>query len=707
MFLVYRFCSAGKPARMHKWILAFLSLLPPHFLEAKPNIVILFADDMGYSDIGCYGSEIQTPNLDQLAANGLRLSHFYNTGRCCPSRASILTGLYPHQANIGHMAGDTGVKGYRDFLSFNSVTIAEVLKTAGYRTMMTGKWHLGWRDEGAPPARGFDRFYGTRGYIDSYYTVIRRTEMYLDNKMVLPITETPINHLHPDQEWYTTDVFTDYALHFMDEAMEMEKPFFLYLAYNAPHFPLHCKPEDLKKYRGSYKAKGWNQLRRDRYQKLVDSGLIDKKYALSPQDSPDWDSLSEDEQDELDFKMSLYAGIIDRLDQNIGRVVSKLKDSGQLDNTLILFVSDNGGTKETGMFGIKGRDANIANYETWARKGGWTSSYGQGWANLSNVPFRLYKRFNHEGGVSTPLIVHWPAGVKGKGTITHQPGHLIDIMATCVDVSGAEYPEKFKGNTIQPMEGRTLRPAFQGDPIPERPLFWEHEGHRAIRDGQWKLVGLQGQPWELYNIAKDRTELKDLAAKETAVAQSLQEQWDAWAKKVGVKTPQEIRDLRKQANQRRKVEMAAKIKPDPCNLATFARPTFSSPLAGRDQDQSIQDSILPTKSADKATVHRSWWPRKGTQEWAQYKFSDLQTVSEVSVYWFHDHPNGGCKVPQEWELLYLDKGEWKPVEMQDPYGLEHDRFNTLRFKPVKTKSLRLQVQLQPSASSGIHEWRVK
>ena len=688
-------------------ILSFLLAVTSSFASSKPNIIILFADDLGYSDIGCYGSEIQTPNLDHLATNGLRFSHFYNTGRCCPSRASILTGLYPHQANIGHMAGDTGVEGYRDFLSFNAVTIPEVLKTAGYRTLMSGKWHLGWRDEGSPPARGFDRFYGTRGYIDSYYTVIRRTEIYLDDKMILPITEKPVNHLHPDQEWYTTDVFTDYALHFMDEAMEMEKPFFLYLAYNAPHFPLHCKPEDLKKYRGSYKSKGWNQLRRDRYQKLVKSGLIDKKYTLSPQDSPDWDSLSEKEQDELDFKMSLYAGIVDRLDQNIGRVIQKLEATNQLDNTLLVFLSDNGGTKETGLFGIKGRGANVANYESWARKGGWTSSYGQGWANLSNVPFRLYKRFNHEGGISTPLIVHWPKGVKGKGRITHQPGHLIDIMATCVDVAGATYPNQFKGKKIQPMEGHTLRPAFQGEPIPERPLFWEHEGHRAIRDGCWKLVGLHGQPWELYNISKDRSELHNLATKEPNTAQALQQQWEAWAKRANVRSPEEVQNLRRSHNQQSKLQEALQIKKDPKNLATFAKPTFSSPLFGRDQDTSVQDSIVPSKSGDKVTVHRSWWPRKGTQEWAQYKFDTPQTLSEVSVFWFHDHPNGGCKVPQSWELHYLDKGQWKPVQTEDPYSTLHDQFNTIRFQPIQTRNLRLQVQLQPGFSSGIHEWKVK
>ncbi len=672
----------------------------------KPNIVILFADDMGYSDLGCYGSEIQTPNLNQLAGEGVRFSHFYNTGRCCPSRACILTGLYPHQANIGHMAGDSGVTGYRDFLSFNSVTIPEVLRTAGYRTLMTGKWHLGWRPEGSPTARGFDRFYGTRGYIDSYFTTVRRTEMYLNDKMVIPVTEKPVNHLHPDREWYTTDVFTDYALHFIDEAQADKKPFFLYLAYNAPHFPLHCKPEDLKKYRGRYKKAGWNKLRQARYKKLIDSGLLDSKFTLSPPDSPQWASLSPEEQDELDLKMSLYAGIVDRLDQNVGRVVKKLEDIGQLDNTLLIFVSDNGGTKETGMFGINGHKAGVANYDQWARKGGWSSSYGQGWANLSNVPFRLYKRHNHEGGVSTPLIMHWPERIKTKGTITHQVGHLVDIMATCVDATGADYPEQFAKNHIQPMEGKSLLPMFQGKELGKRTLYWEHEGNRAIRDGKWKLVALNKQPWELYDMSRDRTELENLVQASPDVAAQLSAKWDSWAKRAGVRSPAEIQELRRKNRRKTLGANQPKIKVDPNNLATQARSRFSSSLVGRDHDDSIRDGIVPTKSADKGSPHRSWWPHKGNQQWAQYDFSSDQKVDRVEVFWFHDSPNGGCKVPASWRVLYREDEKWKPVGTLNEPGAQPDRFNELRFRAVSTTALRIEVSLQPGFSGGIHEWRV-
>ena len=258
----------------------------------RPNIVVIFADDMGFSDIGCFGSEIRTPHLDRLAADGLRFTHFYNTGRCCPSRASILTGLYSHQADIGHMAGDAGLPGYRDRLSFNAVTLAEVLGSAGYHTIMTGKWHLGWRDEGSPPARGFQHFYGTRGYIDSYFTVIPRTEIYLNDKLLISPTEKPANHLHPDREWYTTDVFTDYALHFIDQVRKQDdKPFFLYLAHNAPHFPLHAKPEDLKKYRGKYRE-GWQAFREQRLARLRQMGILESAWPLSKLDVPGWDTLT-------------------------------------------------------------------------------------------------------------------------------------------------------------------------------------------------------------------------------------------------------------------------------------------------------------------------------------------------------------------------------------------------------------------------------
>ena len=671
----------------------------------RPNIVVIFADDMGFSDIGCFGSEINTPNLDRLAMDGLRFTQFYNTGRCCPSRASILTGLYSHQAGIGHMAGDTGLRGYRDRLSFNAVTLAEVLGSSGYHTIMTGKWHLGWRDEGSPTARGFQHFYGTRGYIDSYFTVIPRTEIYLNEKVVIPTTETPINHLYPDKEWYTTDVFTDYALHFIDEVRKKDdEPFFLYLAHNAPHFPLHAKTEDVKKYRGKYRE-GWQHFREQRLSRLRDMGILDSSWPLSKLDVRGWGTLTDEQRDDMDFKMALFAAIIDRLDQNVGRVVEHLRKIGELDNTLLLFVSDNGGTRETGLFGIKGENNTVANYDQWSRKGGWSSSYGQGWANLSNVPFRRYKRENHEGGISTPFIIHWPKGISSTGELRHQPTHLIDLMPTFVEVARAKYPTNFKGESIQPMEGQSLVPYLNSKKVESRTLFWEHEGNRAVRVGDWKLVASHRRPWELYAIDNDRSELRDLAHENSQKLAELKAKWEAWASRVGVRDPDYIKRAR--ASHKRGEPHPLKLVDDPSNLAISAKVNFSTPRVGRDHDDSIRDGLLPGSSGDKDTVHRSWWPRKGSKEWVQYRFSDTVEVDCVRVYWFHDHPNGGCKVPESWNLSYLKDKKWHPVEVKGEFGLVRDTFNELCFDAVRTDALRLEVQLQSGASAGIHEWRVE
>jgi len=559
--------------------------------DTRPNIIVILADDMGFSDIGCFGSEIETPHLDALAANGLRFTHFYNTGRCCPSRASILTGLYSHQAGIGHMAGATKFPSYQDILSSNAVTLAEVLGDAGYHTIMTGKWHVGWKAEGSPTARGFDDFYGTRGYIDSYYTVVPRTEIYLGDQLIIPVTENPINHLHPDQEWYTTDVFTDYALHFIDEhRKKSDEPFFAYVAYNSPHFPLHAKPEDTAKYRGKYRD-GFQEFREARHKALAELGILEEHWPLSPLDVPEWETLTEEQRDDLDFKMALYAAIVDRLDQNVGRVVDHLKKIGELDNTLLVFVSDNGGTKEKTLFGIKGDLNTVDNYEDWGRLGGWSSSYGQGWANLSNAPFRRYKRENHEGGISTPAIIHWPNGIEAKGELRHQVAHLIDLMPTFVEASGAEYPRQHKGHKIQPMEGQSLLPAFASDETKRRTLYFEHEGNRAVRCGDFKLVGSAGAPWELYAITHDRTELRNLAETNKKTFNELKKKWNTWADRVGVVDAQAHRDARREYNNQR--NEARKQQAD-------AAPT---PPRGK---MNIPGKLLFSENFDPKTVSERW-----------------------------------------------------------------------------------------------------
>ena len=534
---------------MSKTHLFLIILLTPLLLlgadQKQPNIVVIMADDAGFSDFGCYGGEIETPVLDKLAANGLRFSQFYNTGRCCPSRAALLTGLYQHQAGMGHMTKDRGLPSYSGTILPHVPTLAERLRQGGYRTMMTGKWHLGTEPKQSPIARGFDRFYGTRNFIDSYFTVLEHCPVFLDDKIVLPGTEKPVNHLHPDQEWYTTDVFTDYALHFMDEAFKKhsDQPIFLYIAHNAPHFPLHAREEDTKKYRGRFRDTGWDKLRQQRYERMIELGLIKKEWALSPADVPKWDTYDAKLRDELDLKMALYSAIIDRMDQNIGRVIEKLRTAGRLDNTLFLFMVDNGvpgtGVHDwRGLFAKNGRhpETRVGNYSEWGRRGGWSSSSGRGWANLSNAPFRMYKRYTHEGGVATPLIVHWPDGLKDQNKLRHTPSHIIDIAPTCLNAAGL---------STKGMEGQTLLPVFTKDSTQPRTLFWEHEGNRAVRHGDYKLVAQHNTPWELYNMRKDRNELHDLSRSMPQKAAELKKLYEAWAHRVGAKPWDEVSVIRK------------------------------------------------------------------------------------------------------------------------------------------------------------------
>jgi arylsulfatase A-like enzyme len=489
---------------------------------AKANILVILVDDMGFSDIGCYGSEIPTPNLDRLASNGLRFTQFYNTGRCCPTRASVLTGLYPHEAGVGHMTEDDGVPGYRGRLNDRCVTIAEVLRGAGYFTAMSGKWHVGQNHGVVPWERGFERSLNSPagGF---YYPEGKRGRVFLNGQALADdAPELPKN-------WYTTDLWTDYGIKFVDEARAAQKPFFLYLAYNAPHFPLQAPPDEIAKFRGKYKS-GWDKLREQRHARQKELGVVDKAWPLSPRPPlvRAWDKLNDQEKDRFDHIMAIYAACVAHMDTAVGRVVAALKQRGVLDNTLILFMSDNGGNAESGPEGrLEGGSPGAA---------GSTVFCGQSWATLENTPFRRYKHYNHEGGIATPLVVHWPAGFAARGELRQQPGHLVDIMATCVDVAGAKYPVEFQGRTILPMEGRSLVPAFADKAVERDALFWEHEGNAAIRVGDWKLVrfGRNG-PWELYNLKADRTELHDLAADEPERAKELAAKWDAWAERTNVK----------------------------------------------------------------------------------------------------------------------------------------------------------------------------
>lgn len=507
--------------------LAALLLLLPGALPAaennpaKPNIIVILVDDMGFSDIGCYGSEIPTPNIDKLAAGGLRFTQFYNTSRCCPTRASLLTGLYAHQTGVGHMVEDNGKPGYRGRLNDNCVTLADVLDGANYFTAMSGKWHVGQNYGVVPWERGFQRSLNAPagGF---YYSTDPRAELYLNGKKLA--NDDP----SLPKNWYTTDLWTDYGIKFIDEAQAAKKPFFLYLAYNAPHFPLEAPQDEIAKWRGKYMV-GWDKLREQRNAKQIQLGVVDKAWPISPRPEvvKAWDSLKPEEQDRFDHIMATYAAVIAHMDAGVGRLVEALKQRNALDNTLILFLSDNGANAESGPNGkLEGNPP-----------GGPSSTVfeGQSWATLSNTPLRRYKHFNHEGGIATPLIAHWPERIKDGGQLREQPGHVIDIMATCVDVGGAQYPVEFKGKPILPMEGKSLLPAFDNKPIERDALYWEHEGNAAIRQGDWKLVRLGRKgPWELYNLKSDRTELHNVAAQEPEHVKELSAKWEAWAVRANV-----------------------------------------------------------------------------------------------------------------------------------------------------------------------------
>jgi arylsulfatase A-like enzyme len=489
--------------------------------DAKPNIIVILVDDMGYSDLGCYGGEIPTPNLDKLAAPGLRFVQFYNTGRCCPSRASLMTGLYPHEAGVGHMMEDDHVPGYRGRLNDNCATIAEVLRDDGYFTAMTGKWHLGQPAGVVPWKRGFQRSLNSpAGGV--YFPEGKNRRFFLDGRPLADdAPELPKN-------WYSTDVWTDFGIKFIDEGCAAKKPVFLYLAYNAPHFPLQAPADEIAKFRGKYLI-GWDKLREQRQAKQKELGIVDPSWALTPRpgDVKPWDKLSDKDKDRFDEIMSIYAACVAHIDTAVGRLVEALKQRDMLDNTLIFFMSDNGGNAESGPNGrLEGEHPGAA---------GSTVFCGKSWATLENTPFRRYKHFNHEGGIATPFIVHWPGGFPAQNQFRQQQGHLIDIMATCVDVAGAKYPAEVNGKAIPPMEGRSLVPAFANKPIERDALFWEHEGNAAVRVGDWKLVraGYKG-PWELYDMKKDRTELHDISAEKPDVFKDLLARWEAWAQRTHV-----------------------------------------------------------------------------------------------------------------------------------------------------------------------------
>lgn len=558
--------------RVKKWCACFTAAWLPALLgsyslwhleveaaEKRPNIIVILSDDIGFSDIGCYGGEISTPNLDQLAAHGLRFTQFYNTARCCPTRASLLTGVYPHQAGVGWMTQDRGYEGYRGDLNRQTVTIAEVLGRAGYRNYAVGKWHVtkGVSPDGPkdnwPLQRGFHRYYGTIQGAGSYFDP---SALVRENTMITAF----IDPEYKPERYYYTDAISDHAVRFIREhARDFPgRPFFMYVAYTAAHWPLHALEEDIAKYRGKYDG-GYEPIRRARFERLKEMGLIRADWELSPQVG-DWNQV---EHKEWEARcMEVYAAQIDRMDQGIGRIIECLKATGQFDNTVIFYLQDNGACQEaigrTGNWRRPGEPSlppippeviRTESRPAQNRRGVPTLtgpfimpgpedtyiSYGINWANVSNTPFREYKHFVHEGGIATPLIVHWPEGLKRRGEVEHTPGHVIDLLATCVDLARAEYPTEFNGQRILPMEGVSLVPLFEGRPLQRKsPIFWEHEGNRAVREGRWKLVAKENQPWELYDMETDRTEMHDLSAEHPEIVERLAKAWEEWAARAQV-----------------------------------------------------------------------------------------------------------------------------------------------------------------------------
>lgn len=513
---------------MLRGLLVFLSLTCA-LHAARPNILLIVSDDLGYSDLGCFGGEINTPHLDALAMGGVRLTQFYNTGRCCPSRAAILTGQYPHAVGLGHMTQDLGQPGYRGRVAPHARTIGQRLQKLGYRTFLSGKWHLGTED---PTKHGFEEFYGT----------LVSAKTFWDPNHFIRLPKNRPRRVYKTEAFHGTDALGDHALDFLSMARETPKqPWFLYIAFNAPHFPLQALPADINKYADRYHG-GWDELRTERLARMKKLGLVAPDTRLTPRSpwwnygetktgrNPAWKTLSPNRRADLARRMAIYAAMVDQMDRNIGRVIVDLKHHKQFNNTLILFTSDNGACAEwdSDGFDIKSSNQNIlfqgTRLKEMGRRGTFHST-GSGWANAGNTPWRLYKHFNHEGGIASPGIVHWPAGLNQKaGSISHQPMHIIDILPTFLKAAGSNLQGR------QPFPGQSILAQLQTTPKQPRRLFFEHEGHRAVREGRWKLVAIAGQPWELYDLHADRTELNNLSARQPARVRSLATAWDSWAK---------------------------------------------------------------------------------------------------------------------------------------------------------------------------------
>ena len=523
---------------------------------AKPNVLVIVADDLGYSDVGCFGGDIKTPNLDALAEDGVRLTGIYNEARCCPSRASILTGLYAHQAGMGGMSEATPRPGYLGHIRATAPTIAEALKPAGYRTAAFGKWHLAntlqrpnhLKDlnrqtfpdvfcpiEQYPTRRGFDVYWGALWGLVDYY-----------NPFSLVDGETPVKDLPAD--FYMTDATNAHAADYIKANAKSDKPFFMYLANNAPHWPLHARPEDIAKYKDQYND-GYDAVRHARYDRMVQMGLIEPKVTALAPTTGDWDKFTPEEKK---FHAALYqthAAMVDRLDQGLGRVFQAIKDAGEWDNTLIFFFSDNGASPEE-PYGPGFDRPSVARdgkpirhkYDDLNVLAGDEHTFyyiGRDWANVANTPYRKAKASQYNGGERTPMIVHWPAGLKvANGSIIQTRGHVIDLMPTILEAAGATLPDTMAGEKTHALQGVSLMPLLQGaTALPDYPpMFGEHEGGRSVitPDGFKLIKDRDEKKWHLYDLNTDQSELNDKAAAEPDRVTGMRAMWDAWAKENNV-----------------------------------------------------------------------------------------------------------------------------------------------------------------------------
>ncbi len=539
------------------WLACLAALVAGAAPARPPNILVILADDLGYSDLGCYGGEIPTPNLDKLARSGVRFEKCYNSARCCPTRASLLTGLHPHEAGVGDFVSakpsPTRGPAYTGHLLDDNVTLAELLKGAGYSTWMVGKWHLG---SPGPIQRGFGAYYGFRNL------QAHSNDQWNQADYVRLPAGTPAELAYGAGKFYVTDAFTDYALEFLRQARaSKDQPWFLYLAHSSPHFPVQAPKASIDRHLATYR-RGWDVLRAERFARMKALGLVGADAVLPPrapvpveaeaaiangyagQPNPAWDSLPADRREDLARRMATFAAMVEHVDRGVGRILADLERTGELANTLVVFTSDNGACYEWGPFGFDGRsragrtDLHVGEALAGMGQAGTHSSYGSAWANLGNTPLAMYKHFCHEGGISSPLIVAWPAGLRPAEAWVRAPAHVMDLLPTLAEAAGAVRPAEVAGVKLKPLSGVSLLPALRGAAMPERGIPTAHEGARGYRLGDWKIVWGKRQTgpvaWQLFDLSKDPSEQHDLAAEQPAKLKELADAWMGWAKQVGV-----------------------------------------------------------------------------------------------------------------------------------------------------------------------------